>query len=306
MVQHKKTMDALASLVARSSSSNSSATHTDVVIGHMSASQATVAMAMGYVALTLFVLAAVLTVVALYMLAKMKEVEFIHVFSRSHACVDVVGTLILACGWAVAGLSDKTLDGCVEARVILNVFAWGWTLDVLINYFHVYKNKRASRFIALGSLVIAALGTTTLIGGTVKYVGLLFVAVAAIIFALPGCLLSTDPTRAIIYASVDSNKISFTTNKTSRIIACVVAIVGVYTLLFELLSNEYTGTLGPGVSFVPMFFGHSALLFVWVFCAFTDFFDQPLRATSISTTSSLGQHDTGSTSLMDDGVMTSG
>lgn len=279
-------------------------------IEHLSASQATAALAIGCTAMALIGVGALLFVVLLYMMSKMQWVEFTQKLFDTRAGAELVASMGLALGWFMLGMSTMTVDGCNVTRVAFNCVAWGWTLGSVAHYFGSSPaSKPVSLFYMLAALLsLAALGWSAVVGGHAKYASLPLIVVVALVAVLLMTLLSTDRSRALVYAAPDENKIRVSISTASRAIAAAMLANGVLTLVFELLSNEYTGQIPAGFSLLPMFFSHIALVAQWLFCALSHFFDgqrqlaQQSYVGTVLAADGVSPDGRGQTGLMDDGI----
>jgi hypothetical protein len=224
-----------------------------------------------YVAFVLFGLASTLAgVILIQRIATNKSGALAHPLSRQ-----ALAAALLACGWLFAGLNPllvNTPDGVWSLmRVLLNAGAWEWTLAQLADYYYVFEPMRSEtampiRRAALLLLVLAACGNSP-----AKFIALTAALPLAAVVALCASLWSAAPDRAIwplthVRGAHDFNSLfpaCALQVRFGHVVFVILALTGLWALVCEVLSAEYSGLLSLTISFALMLPEHAVLVLLW-------------------------------------------
>lgn len=189
-------------------------------------------------------------------------------------------TGMLACGWLFSGLNPILFNGGSVSRVIVNAVVWSWSLSQLADFYDVKEPLRSTLFQPIKWTALAFLVLVIFGDAGVRFVGMIAALPLAIVVVLSATLWSSCAERAVWHPSHVTNHLRSVQHDLSSLFGAgmpairpgqvlfgAVALVGLYSLITEMLSKEYSGTVSLTVSFAFMLPGHTCLVVLWIMIA---------------------------------------
>jgi hypothetical protein len=203
----------------------------------------------------------------------------IYLANRTHLKSSIVrfslAVGLLSLGWLVAGLNNFMWNGGSVARIVLNALTWYFTLVQVPEFYQVGDAIYRQSYDAVVRVCILVLALGVLGTEPARFVSLVMVLPIAIVVVLSASVWANDRMSVAAPASTLSNITPYCCPGAGgpsiglkHIISVCFALLGVYTLICETLSVEYSGAVSLTIEFALMLVAHAAVVLFWLCFAF--------------------------------------